>query len=474
MSNDKKRVLVIGGGPGGYPAAFLAADLGCEVTLVDQKVNPGGVCLFQGCIPSKALLHVARLLHETREAGALGLGFAPPTIDLDKLRAWKDGVVGKLTGGLGLVGKQRKVRFVEGRARLLDAHSAMVAKAGDGAGEERIEFDDAILATGSMPVTLPFLPPSPRIWDSTKALELAEVPGSLLVVGGGYIGLELGTVYAALGSKVTVVEATPYLLPGADRDLVTHLQKRLAKQLAAIHVSTKIVEAREDGDGVRVKLVGIDLPELEPRFDRVLVAVGRRPLSKDLGLENTKVKLDARGFVDVDAQRRTAEPSIYAIGDMAGEPMLAHKATYEGRIAAQAIAGHPAAYEPRAIPAVVFTDPEIAWAGLTESQAKTEGRDVRIARFPWSASGRATTMGRNDGLTKLVIDPQDERLLGVGIVGVGAGEMIAEGVLALEMGARATDMMLTIHAHPTLSETMMEAAEVYFGHSPHLGQKPAR
>ncbi|MGC4119688.1 MAG: dihydrolipoyl dehydrogenase [Myxococcales bacterium] len=460
------KVLVIGGGPGGYPAAFHAADLGFEVTLVDVKPNPGGVCLFQGCIPSKALLHVAKLIHEAREAESWGVRFGPPTIDTAKVKAFKDAVVGKLTGGLGLIGKQRKVRQVEGRARLVDAHTATITRK-DGE-QERVSFDFGILATGSEPVMLPTLPASPRIWDSTKALALDEVPGSLLVIGGGYIGLELGSVYAALGSKVTVVEATPNLLPGADRDLVAQLEKRLRSLLHAVHVSTKVMEAREDGDGVRVKLSGLDLPDPEPRFDRVLVSIGRRPVTRDLGLETTKVKVGPKGFVEVDAQRRTAEPSLFAIGDVAGEPMLAHKATYEARVAVEAMAGKASAYDPKAIPGVVFTDPEIAWAGLTESEAQTRGKPVKVARFPWSASGRATTMGRNDGLTKLILDPVDDRVLGVGVAGVGAGEMIAEGVLAIEMGARSQDLMLTIHAHPTLSETVMEAAEASEGHSPHL------
>jgi dihydrolipoamide dehydrogenase len=439
------------------------------VTLIDMRLNPGGVCLFQGCIPSKALLHVARLMNEARDAAAWGLLFAPPTIDLEKMRGWKEGVVAKLTSGLGLVGKQRHVTFLEGRARLVDAHTVEVAR--EGGGVERLSLDYGILATGSAPAQIPGFPVGPHIWDSTAALELREVPPSLLVIGGGYIGLELGSVYAALGSKVTLVEAMPGLLPGADRDLVSHLQRRILKSFQAIHVSTKVEQLAERDQGVLAKLVGVDVADPNPRFDRVLVAVGRKPLSRDLGLENTRVQLDPRGFVQVDAQRRTAEPNWFAIGDVAGEPMLAHKATYEGRIAAEAIAGRPSAYDPKAIPAVVFTDPELAWAGLTEAQARTEGRDVKIAKFPWSASGRATTMGRNDGLTKMVIDAHDERLLGVGIVGVGAGEMIAEAVLAIEMGAQATDLMLTIHAHPTLSETLMEAAEVHFGHSPSIVAK---
>lgn len=465
---------MIGGGPGGYPAAFLAADLGMQVTMVDVKDNPGGVCLFQGCIPSKALLHVAQLINETRESSAWGLTYGPPKIDLDKLRHWKGDVVGKLTGGLGIVGRKRHVRFMRGRARFEDADTIVVRAEGDGGAEERLKFDAAIVSTGSVPSTVPGFPSSPRIWDSTRALELPEVPKRLLVVGGGYIGLELGTVYAALGSKVSVVEMTGGLLPGADRDLVRHVGARLKNAFEGIHLNTRVLEMKEEGDGVRVKLLGLDLPDAEPLFDRVLVSVGRRPNTQGLGLENTRVEIDSKGFIKVDAQRRTTQPNIYAIGDVVGQPMLAHKATYEGRVAAQAIAGQPSAYDPKAIPAVVFTDPELAWAGLTETEAKNQGKEVKIARFPWSASGRATTIGRNDGLTKLLIDPGTDRLLGAGIVGVGAGEMIAEAVLAIEMGALATDMMMTIHAHPTLSETLMEAAEAYFGHSPHVVQTSTR
>ncbi len=470
MANGK-RVVVIGGGPGGYPAAFLASDLGMQVTLVEAKPNPGGVCLFQGCIPSKALLHVAKLLNEAKEASQWGLSFEPPTIDLAKLRSWKQGVVGKLTGGLGQMSRNRKVNFVRGRARFLDAHALEIARE-DGA-SEKLDFDYAIIATGSVPAKIPGLPTSDRIMDSTATLELNDIPKKLLVVGGGYIGLELGTVYSALGSKVTVVEATGGLLPGADRDLVAHVQKKIEERFERVLLNTSVQSMREEGEGIRVKLLGTDLPESEPLFDKVLVSVGRKPMTEGLGLDRVKVKQTSRGFIEVDAQRRTSEPHIFAIGDVAGDPMLAHKATYEGRIAAEVIAGKSAAFDARAIPAVVFTDPELAWAGLTETEARKQGRDYKLARFPWSASGRATTMGRNDGLTKMVIDPRTEQVLGVGVVGVGAGEMIAEAVLAIELGARATDLMMTIHAHPTLSETVMEAAEVYFGHSPHLYQQPA-
>jgi dihydrolipoamide dehydrogenase len=464
-NTNSTQLAVIGGGPGGYPAAFLAADLGMQATLIDLEPRPGGVCLYRGCIPSKTLLHAAKLLTEAREAADWGIEFSDPKIDIDKLRAWKERVVDQLTAGVGQLAKQRKISFVQGRASFLDANTLKIERV---SGEEEIlSFEHAIVATGSRPATIPSLSlDSDRVLDSTSALELHEIPGKLLVIGGGYIGLELGTVYAALGSQVSVVEMMPGLLPGADPDLVRVLSRRLEKSLHAIMLNTTVAEMQEVNDGIRVKLNG-DVEEPEQIFDKVLVSVGRRPNSDSLGLENTRVEIDQRGFITVDQQRRTAAPTIYAIGDVAGEPMLAHKATHEGRIAAQAIAGHKVAFEPHAIPAVVFTDPEVAWCGLTETQAEQEGRPIKVARFPWGASGRALTLGRTDGLTKLLIDPETERVLGVGIVGTGAGELIAEGVLAVEMAALASDVGLSIHAHPTLSETIMEAAEVFFGQSTH-------
>lgn len=460
-------LLVIGGGPGGYPAAFYAADHGMEVTLVDLDPNPGGVCLYRGCIPSKALLHVARVLSEARDSVEWGLTFEEPKIDLDRMRAWKNKVVGKLTGGLGTLTRKRNIRFVQGRARFLNNRSVEVEKA-DG-GRLTISFDHCILATGSRP-TIPanLRLNSPRVMDSTAALELPEIPGSLLIIGGGYIGCELGTVYATLGSKVTVVEMLPQILTGADRDLANVLIGVLEKKFHKIMVKTKVVELRDKGNRIEARFEGLHVDQPVQEFDRVLISVGRRPNVEDIGLENTRIQLDAKGFIKVDKQRRTAEPAIFAIGDVAGEPLLAHKASHEGRIAVEAIMGHPSIFDPRAIPAVVFTDPEMAWCGLTELQAREEGREVKIVSFPWAASGRAATMGRNEGLTKLVLDPHTEQVLGVGIVGVGAGEMIAEGVLAVEMAARADDLKMTIHAHPTLSETMMEAAEIFFGHGTHV------
>jgi dihydrolipoamide dehydrogenase len=458
------QLTVIGGGPGGYAAAFLAADLGMKVALVDPEVNPGGVCLYRGCIPSKALLHVAKLIAESRLAAEWGITYSEPKIDVDKLREWKNAVVGKLTGGLGILSKQRSVRYIQGTAGFVDSQTLSI-KLNTG-GEETLSFGHAIIATGSRPAMIPGVPQnSSRVLDSTSALDLENVPKTLLVVGGGYIGLELGTVYAALGTKVSVVEMLDGLMPGADRDLVSVLAKRLEKEFQSIMLKTKVVEMEETGKGIRVRFEGEAAGGAEQTYDKVLISVGRKPNSALPGLEKTKVVVGAGGFIQVNPQRQTTDPSIYAIGDVAGEPMLAHKASHEGRAAVEAIAGRKVAFEPRAIPAVVFTDPEIAWCGLTETQAQKENRQVKIAKFPWAASGRALTLGRTDGVTKLLIDPASERVLGVGIAGVGAGDLIAEGVLAIEMAALASDVALTIHPHPTLSETVMQAAEVFFGTS---------
>ena len=465
------RLAVIGAGPGGYAAAFHAADLGMQVTLVDADPHPGGVCTFRGCIPSKALLHAAKVIDEAKHAGNFGVAFGAPTIDVDKLRSWKDAVVKKQTGGLGLLARSRKVNYVQGRASIVDGKTISI---GTGNGDQRVEADYIIIATGSYPTAVPNVSiESPKVLDSTTALELPDVPKRLLVVGGGYIGLELGTVYAALGSKVTVVEMTDGLLAGADRDLAAVVAKRMERYCEAILLETKVTGVTDDKQGLTVTLEGKNAPNGTQSFDRVLVAVGRRPNSAIAGLDKTNVKVNQRGFIEVDAQRRTAEPSIFAIGDVAGEPMLAHKASHEARVAVETIHGRSTAFEPRAIPAVVFTDPELAWTGLTEADAKKQNRPVEIAKYPWAASGRATTLDRSDGLTKLVIDPETERVLGVGIVGTGAGELISEGTLAVEMGALATDLKLTIHPHPTLSETVMEAAEMFYGESVHV-YKPKR
>jgi dihydrolipoamide dehydrogenase len=461
------RVAVIGGGPGGYAAAFLAADLGVNVTLIDPELNPGGVCLYRGCIPSKALLHVAKLIEESRHAKDWGIEFAEPKIDLARLRSFKEGVVNRLTGGLGQLSKQRRVQYIQGTAEFQKSNTLRISKA-DGT-DVSLGFDRIIIATGSRPAVVPALRlDSPRMLDSTGALDLKDIPGTLLVVGGGYIGLELGSVYAALGTRVSVVEMTAGLLPGADRDLVLPLHKRMDKTLASILTNTTVTGVKEEAGGIRVSFAGPDAKEKNQLFDKVLVSVGRKPNSEIPGLDKTQVVVGPRGFIQVNKQLQTHDPVIYAIGDVVGEPMLAHKASHEGRTAAEAIAGHKVAFEPNAIPAVVFTDPEIAWCGLTESQAQNENREIKVAKFPWAASGRAMTIDRTEGMTKIIFDPKSERVLGVGIVGAGAGELIAEGVLAVEMAATATDLALSIHPHPTLSETLMEAAEVFLGTSTHI------
>jgi dihydrolipoamide dehydrogenase len=459
-------IAVIGAGPGGYAAAFYAADLGMKVTLIDNEKNPGGVCLYRGCIPSKALLHVAKLLEESKHAAAWGIEFGDAKIDIDKLRDFKNRVVDKLTGGTGQVSKLRKINYIQGWASIVDATTIKVKK-GD-ATEEIVNVDYMILALGSLPTKIPSLSiNSPRVLDSTGALDLPEIPKSMLVIGGGYIGLELGSVYAALGTRVSVVEMTPGLLPGADRDLVRFLAQRVEKTFEKVMVSTKVTSMKADEKSVTVNFEGEGAPK-EAVYDYVLVSIGRRPNAKIDGLDRTKVKVDAKGFIETDGQRRTAEPTIFAIGDVAGEPMLAHKASHEARVAVEAIEGQKAVFEPAAIPAVVFTDPEIAWAGITEAEAEKQGLKVEVAKFPWPASGRAIAIDRVDGMTKLIIDPESERILGVGIAGSGAGELIAEGVVAIEMGATASDLKLSIHPHPTLTETLMESAEVFFGQATHV------
>ena len=466
-TRKETQLVVIGAGPGGYAAAFLAADLGMQVTLVDPEPNPGGVCLYRGCIPSKTLLHAAHLIQEARRAERWGISFGKPDIDIEKLRAWKSQVVDQLTGGLGQLRAKRKIEYIQGNAAFADARTLQITEAGGGLSD--LGFEHAVVATGSRPVSVPSLAlDSPRMMNSTGALQLDDVPGSLLVVGGGYIGLELGTVYAALGSAVTVVEMLPGILTGADRDLVRIVGKRLNERFAAVMTDTRVASAKALENGIGVMLEDKAGEVSEQVFDKVLVSVGRRPNADNLGLENTAIAIDDHGFIRTDLQRRTAEPAIYAIGDVAGQPMLAHKAAHEGRVAVEAIAGHKATFEPATIPAVVFTDPEIAWCGLTETEARAQKRAVQAVRFPWAASGRALTQDCTDGITKLIIDPETERVLGVGIVGTGAGELIAEGVLAVEMAAVATDVKMTIHPHPTLSETLMEAAEVFFGQSTHM------
>jgi dihydrolipoamide dehydrogenase len=452
------QLVVLGAGPGGYAAAFLAADKGMKVTLIDARERPGGTCLHVGCIPSKACLHAAKLITDARDGAEIGVSFAPPKIDINGVRGHWMRVVDTLTSNLARLSRARKIDYVVGKGKFVDGRTIEVE------GKGRYRFENCIVATGSVPTQPPGLNlASPRVMDSTGALKLEDLPARLLVVGGGYIGLEMGYVYSSLGSKVTVVELTDGLLPGVDRDLVLPLHKRLEKQFDKIYLKTKVVRLEETPKGIRATLEGEEVTDKQPVFERVLVAVGRRPSSRDLGLEKAGVEIDEKGFLKVNEQRRTTAERIYAIGDVAGEPMLAHKATYEGKVAVEVIAGEPAVYDARAVPAVVFTDPEVAWCGLTETEAKRQKREIKRVRFPWAGSGRAMTLARTEGLTKLIVDPETDRVLGVGIVGAGAGEMIAEAMLAIEMAASARDVAMTMHAHPTLSETVMEAAESVYG-----------
>ncbi len=455
-----RRLVVLGAGPGGYSAAFRAADLGLEVTLVDREPTLGGVCLNVGCIPSKALLHTARVIDEAEGFSAHGVSFQAPKIDLDKLRGWKQSVVDRLTGGLADLARKRKVTVVRGEGRLVSTHELEVARDGE---SQRIGFDAVILAAGSRPVVLPGLPAGdPRIMDSTGALELGDVPRRLLVIGGGIIGLEMATVYAALGSKVSVVELLEGLIPGCDRDLVRPLHKRLAARCENIWLSTRVTGIKARKNDLEVSFEGADAPA-RARFDRVLVAVGRRPNGDLVGAEAAGVRVDERGFLPVDDQQRTNISHIFAIGDLVPGPMLAHKASHEGRVAAEVAAGHKTGFDARVIPSVAYTDPEVAWVGLTETEAKAKSVAYGKGTFPWAASGRSLGLGRDEGLTKLLFEPTTGRLLGAGMVGPSAGDLVAEATLAIEMGSDAHDLGLTIHPHPTLSETIAMAAEAFSG-----------
>ena len=452
-------VVVLGSGPGGYSAAFRAADLGRRVVLVERHAALGGVCLNVGCIPSKALLHVAEVMDEVRALAAHGVEYGEPKLDLDRLRAHTAAVVGRLTGGLDSLAKRRKVQVVRGEGRFADPHHLEVERDGE---ITQVEFAHAVIAAGSRPVVLPGLPDDPRIMDSTDALALPDVPRRLLVVGGGIIGLELATVYAALGSEITVVEKLPELMAGTDRDLVKPLQKRIQARYERILLDTEVARVEATDDALEVHFAGPDGAS-SAAFDRVLVAVGRIPNGAQIGAERAGVRVDERGFVPVDDQLRTNVPHIHAIGDVARPPLLAHKAVHEGKTAAEVIAGEAAAFDARAIPAVAYTDPEVAWAGLTEAEAKERGIEVTKGAFPWAASGRALGIGRDEGLTKLLFAKDTGRLVGAGIVGPGAGDLIAETVVALELGADAFDLGLAIHPHPTLSETIAFAAEMASG-----------
>jgi len=453
-------LLVLGAGPGGYTAAFRAADLGLNVTLVERWPTLGGVCLNVGCIPSKALLHAARVIEETREMAAHGIAFGEPRIDRDRLRGWKDEVVGRLTGGLAGLAKQRKVQLVQGEGRFLSANHLAV----DGPdGRQVIAFRQCIIAAGSESATLPFLPDDPRVIDSTGALELRELPERMLVIGGGIIGLEMATVYEALGVKVSVVELTDQLMPGVDKDLLRPLEKRLRARYEAIMLETRVADCKAQADGIEVRFAGKQAPAEPQRYGLVLVAVGRQPNGRAIDAEQAGIAVDERGFIPVDRQQRTNQPHIFAIGDIVGAPMLAHKATHEGKVAAEVAAGHKRAFDARVIPSVAYTDPEIAWVGITESEARAEGRQYGKGVFPWAASGRSLALGRDEGLTKLLFDEATGRVIGAGMVGPNAGELVAEAALAIEMGCDAADIGLTIHPHPTLSETVAMAAEAFEG-----------
>jgi dihydrolipoamide dehydrogenase len=459
-SDRHAEVVVIGGGPGGYTAAFRAADLGKQVVLIERYKELGGVCLNVGCIPSKALLHIAEVVNEVREMRDRGVDFGEPSFDLERMRAFKNGVVGNLTKGLSGLADRRKISVLQGSGRFSAADQVSVETED---GTTTLSFDDCIIAAGSETVEIPGIPnDDPRVMDSTDALRLDEIPERLLVIGGGIIGLEMAAVYDALGSKITLVELTDELIPGCDRDLVKPLQKRIAKQYEHIFLNAKVTRIEPQRDGLEVHFEGGEAPESD-RFDRVLVAVGRRPNGHAIDAGKAGCAVDDRGFIAVDSRMQTNVPHIYAIGDIVGQPMLAHKATHEGKTAAEVIAGLPAAFDPKAIPSVAYTDPEIAWMGLTETEARAKGIEFEKVSFPWAASGRAQGIGRSEGITKLIFDAEDRRLLGAGIVGRNAGELIAEAVLALELGADAEDLALTIHAHPTLSETLNFAAEMFEG-----------
>lgn len=462
MSNTQTHaeVLVLGGGPGGYTAAFRAADLGKQVVLVERYPVLGGVCLNVGCIPSKALLHSAQIIHEAEEMATHGVSFSKPEIDLDKIRGWKESVSQSLNQGLGKLAKQRKVTVIHGVGKFAGANSLIVE---NDDGQQTVTFDNAIIAAGSQPTKIPGFPhDDPRVWDSTDALALQSVPENLLIVGGGIIGLEMATVYHALGSKISVVELMDQIIPGCDKDLVTPLQRKIKKQYDNLWLKTSVKAMEATDAGIKVTMEGKDAPE-SAVFDAVLVAVGRRPNGKLIDADKAGVTVDDRGFIPVDKQGRTNISHIFAIGDIVGNPMLAHKATHEGKIAAETIAGHKAGFDALTIPSVAYTDPEVAWMGLTENQAKEQGVEYEKATFPWAASGRSLALGRNEGLTKILTDKASGRILGAGMTGPGAGELIAEAVLALEMGADATDISLTIHPHPTLSETFAFAAEMIEG-----------
>lgn len=461
MSDIQTEVAVLGSGPGGYTAAFRAADLGKKVVLIERYEKIGGVCLNVGCIPSKALLHTAKVIEEAEEMSAHGIEYGKPKLDIDKIRAYKDGIITRLTGGLAMLAKQRKVEIVTGVGQFISPNAIEVT---DKAGKKTVvKFDNCIIAAGSRPVKLPFIPEDPRIFDSTGALELRDIPKRLLVLGGGIIGLEMATVYDRLGSQVSVVEFMPQLMGAIDKDIAKAYEKWIAKRYEKIMLETKVTKVEAKKDGIYVTFEGKNAPAQPERYDAVLVAVGRTPNGKDIGADKAGVKVDEKGFIPVDKQLRTNVPHIYAIGDIVGQPMLAHKAVPEGRTAAEVIAGQKHFFEPKCIPGVAYTDPEVAWTGLTETQAKEQGIKYGKGVFPWAASGRSLSIGRDEGMTKVIFDEDSHRILGASIIGTNAGELISEVSLAIEMGCEAADLALTIHPHPTLSETIAMATEMYEG-----------
>jgi len=470
MSEKTHDLIIIGAGPGGYRAAFMAADLGLDVTLIDPELNPGGVCLYRGCIPVKALLHLTKIKTEAEHAKDMGIKFSEPEVDIVKVIDWKNQVVKQLTGGLGQLVKARKINYIKSRAKFINSNT--VELSGDKEGE-KITFKKAIIANGATPVTIPSINiDSEHVIDSTKALDLKEVPKKMLIIGAGYIGLEMATIYKALGSQVSVVEITNDLMPGMDSDLIAEYKKTNKDLFKDVFLETKVKEIKEQGKQLEVSFKDKEDKTFKKKYDKVLVAIGQRPNTEGLGLENTNVEQDDKGFIKVNKKQQTSNKNIFAIGDVAGQPLLAHKASYEGRVAAEAIAGKKdAVNDAKVIPAVVYTEPEIASCGLSEKEAKDKGIDFKTVKFPWAASGRARTMNEKTGFTKLLIDKKTERVLGAGIVGRNAGELIPELALAIEMAATAEDIALTIHPHPTLSETIMEAAEIFYGHAAHVYSK---
>ena len=467
---EKHKLVIIGAGPGGYRAAFMAADLGIEVTLIDPEINPGGVCLYRGCIPTKALLHLAKIKADAEQAGSLGIHFDKVKVDTDEVAKWKNGVVKKLTGGLGQLVKARKINYIRGMATFLDSETIEIEK--NEGGKKQITFENAIIATGATPVQLPGIDMNdPQIMHSAQSLELKDIPNKLLVIGGGYIGLEMATIYHSLATEITIVELTEDLMPGMDKDLVTEFKKANKNTFEEILLETRVKTIRKKGKTLEVDFEDKQHKKFSKTYDKVLISVGQNPNTKNAGLENTSVETDEKGFIKVNEKMQTTQKNIYAIGDVSGPPLLAHKASYEGKVAAEIIAGRKSANDAKVIPAVVYTEPEIAVCGLNEKDAKEKGIDYKVVKFPWPASGRAIAMNKKSGFTKLLVHPENERILGAGIVGRNAGDMIAELALAIEMAATAKDVALTIHPHPTLSETIMEAAEIFYGHPAHISTK---